>query len=215
MQFWVQCTIQPQNTTEESFFSKVHIPFMFFFFSRFPFLLNISKKKKPVQQPVEPFYEIHEELFNGWDDAKLTVPIELVSIPGNHYNLFMSEFVGIVSEKIHEIVNGGAKAIADTFILQKTDLPIYDRYILYFAKRNDGFFVEWMVDKCAANVNCQDFEGRTALHHAVLHENKRTVQYLMEKGANVEICDTRGDSPLSIMKDKIDVFIDVLNSIKK
>lgn len=43
----------------------------------------------------------------------------------------------------------------------------------------------------------QDVEGQTALHHAILSNQEEVAKYLFEHGANINIADKDGNTPLS------------------
>lgn len=46
------------------------------------------------------------------------------------------------------------------------------------------------------DLSATDEFGRTALHNAILGKHLRIVQMLLSKGANVQVQDERGDTPL-------------------
>lgn len=57
-------------------------------------------------------------------------------------------------------------------------------------------------------LNKQFYEGRTALHYAVIKNNIAVTKHLLEKGADLEICDNFGLSPIQGCKSKkmLEVF---------
>ncbi|XP_073395516.1 acyl-CoA-binding domain-containing protein 1 isoform X3 [Physcomitrium patens] len=48
-----------------------------------------------------------------------------------------------------------------------------------------------------AEIDTKDVEGQTALHHAILSNQEEVAKYLFEHGANINIADKDGNTPLS------------------
>ncbi|MBA4696446.1 MAG: ankyrin repeat domain-containing protein [Legionella sp.] len=50
-----------------------------------------------------------------------------------------------------------------------------------------------------ADVNCQDKQGRTALHYAFLHRDIEVIDALLAAGADISICDRKGHAPMDML----------------
>lgn len=55
-----------------------------------------------------------------------------------------------------------------------------------------------------AEINGQDIIGRTALHHAIMHLQKEVMELLVHKGADIEVKENKGLTPIGLAKDKGD-----------
>lgn len=51
-----------------------------------------------------------------------------------------------------------------------------------------------------ANLNNVDYQGRTAMHHAVLHFQKQAIYLLHNRGAHIAIRDRNGELPIDLIK---------------
>lgn len=64
-----------------------------------------------------------------------------------------------------------------------------------------------MLDSPRADVNVADDYGNTMLGYAVGRQDPKLVEYLLEKGANMDLADERGDTPLTTAKQQKDTTI--------
>lgn len=65
---------------------------------------------------------------------------------------------------------------------------------------NDESMIKLLLNK-GALVNERNLEGKTALHKACENRKPEIVQILLERGANINICDDNGDTPLKYAND--------------
>ncbi|MBN1518352.1 ankyrin repeat domain-containing protein [Candidatus Sumerlaeota bacterium] len=73
---------------------------------------------------------------------------------------------------------------------------------------NDAGIVRLFIEKSKSpDLNVETNERLTPLHHAVLHKNAEIVKLLLEAGAETEVHDTKGRTPLDIAKEMNDVKI--------
>jgi len=70
----------------------------------------------------------------------------------------------------------------------------------------EGHFsvVEHLLRK-GAEINAQDVIGRTALHHAIMHLKEEIMEFLAERGADIEVKDKRGLTPIALARFKGDL----------
>ncbi|XP_049878141.1 L-asparaginase 1-like [Pectinophora gossypiella] len=72
---------------------------------------------------------------------------------------------------------------------------VFCALLQYATEQNDENTLELLLEM-GANVNCQNWEGKTVLHEAVLRGNIRMVECLLKKGANVHLKTKIGETPL-------------------
>jgi ankyrin repeat protein len=60
--------------------------------------------------------------------------------------------------------------------------------------------IDLLLAQNITNIDQQDFQGNTIMHRAVLTQNERLVEALINKGASVRIRNRKGELPLSLAK---------------
>jgi ankyrin repeat protein len=76
--------------------------------------------------------------------------------------------------------------------------------------------VNLLLEKDITNINQTDFMGNTILHRAVVTNNLRLVEALVEKGAKVDVKNTKGETPFSLAKNgKIEEFLEVAKAMQQ
>lgn len=53
-----------------------------------------------------------------------------------------------------------------------------------------------VLEQPECDINYQDSEGQTALHYAIILENEALIEYLVKKGADVNLADNDGVKPV-------------------
>jgi len=77
--------------------------------------------------------------------------------------------------------------------------------LLEAAARGDVARVRALVQMNAASINSRDTSGRTALLLAVLHRHESVVRALLEGGADPNISDADGRTPLAVARDQYEL----------
>ena len=74
----------------------------------------------------------------------------------------------------------------------------YGQYFMAHAHRHvpDNWLpaVKFLVEDCGADINLRDANGYTPLHHAAARGDNRMIEYLIQKGANVEAVSYKGQT---------------------
>lgn len=75
---------------------------------------------------------------------------------------------------------------------------------VFFAPSSD--MVAWLVEK-GCDINHQDKEGRTALYHAVVQSDKKTISWLLDNNASLEVRARNNKTPLDVAQvGGLDIF---------
>jgi ankyrin repeat protein len=77
---------------------------------------------------------------------------------------------------------------------------------LICAAQHNGEAVKDLIDKWRCNINAQDAQGNTALIHSIQSDNKTAFYYLMQKGADVNLANNEGITPLMIASENRTLF---------
>jgi len=94
----------------------------------------------------------------------------------------------------------GCKVLVSELLKMSCDLdfnekPFFRPAMWEAAWKNHEPIVKLLVEK-NANVNYQDYEGRTALHEAAYYGHQNIVEYLLANKAEIDIEDSHGQTPL-------------------
>lgn len=72
---------------------------------------------------------------------------------------------------------------------------------LMLALHYEFYYIADYLLSCGADVDKQDDEGRTTLHHCVITDEKHKINYLLKHGADINIKDNRGITPQFLLED--------------
>ena len=80
---------------------------------------------------------------------------------------------------------------------------------IFEAVKNNRFDdVEHFLEYKKIDINIQDKDGRTPLHWAIVHKNNDMIKYLIQKGASLEIKDSKNNTP-SLLAKHLKVTLDM------
>lgn len=74
--------------------------------------------------------------------------------------------------------------------------------IHWASDRGDLDILKFLIEDCSADINFQDGTGQTALHYAVSCSHEEVCQYLVGKGAKINIQDEDGTTALEMCSDE-------------
>jgi ankyrin repeat protein len=94
----------------------------------------------------------------------------------------------------HLIRKGADPTIAD----EEGDTPLH--YAVLYAEKIKE--INLILENFLVDINCRGDKGRTALHHAIEARNVITVRYLLKKGADPNVADENGATPLHLAAEK-------------
>jgi ankyrin repeat protein len=72
--------------------------------------------------------------------------------------------------------------------------------LMMIAEINNPFAMQQLIDNPNININQKDNEGNTALMHAIRAKNKLAIKALLDSGANPDLPNKKGITPLQVIK---------------
>jgi hypothetical protein len=131
--------------------------------------------------------EMCEDLYNGWKEYALN--IQIFSTPGQHSNLFTSDYIESLAKIINKILNFSS-AVDLKNMHADASMDVYQSYSAII--NNDIFILKKTIN--LINLNTQDKNGKTLLHWAMLYINFEMINLLLANGASPYIQDNEGNT---------------------